>query len=635
MYESNYDKLQALGIDLGRKRSGPTKVICPKCSAGRKHKKDPSLSVDIDTGVFNCHNAPCDFRGSVGFVAQRPEKVYTKPVWTNHTALSEGLVKWFASRGISQQTLISMKISEAVQWFFAKKDVPAGNRWATLFPYFRNGECINIKYRSDDKRFMLHKDAELIFYNLDSLKDSKIAYIVEGEIDVLSVVEVGTLPVVSVPNGASMGKMDMRYLDNCIDAFDHIEKIVIATDDDLPGRALKDELIRRLGAERCWTVDFGGSQQHPDVRWKDANEVLVGKYVPHLNKLVNDGTGKIALQTVLENAVSVPIRGIKDVEDLVDSVFDVYNKGMPPGDAIGMRDDIGELLTFAPGQLTIGTGIPNHGKSEVMDQIMCLLAVRHGWRFGVYSPENWPLVLHLCKLIEKLIGKQFSASAGYTNRISPDEIRLALTFIAHHFIFIHPDDDDDEDMTLDRLIDYGKKLVKKYGIKGFLIDPWNSIDHQRPSDKNETEYISWALGKINKFDRQYGVHTFLIAHPTKMKKEKRSGSGKMEYPVPQPYDIAGSATFRDKAFNCFSVYRDFDKMVTEVHFQKIKFKHHGHHGVWHTVYDVRNGRYRHINDPPDMRNWITQGAAPYVPPTISPEDVPEIVTHSETEEDPF
>jgi twinkle protein len=632
MYETNYDKLSALGIDLKGKRTGQTKVVCPKCSTTRKHKRDPSLSVDIDTGAFNCHNSPCDFRGSVA-VAKRPEKAYSKPVvWTNVTQLSDNLVNWFRQeRGISQQTLIKMQIGEGLHWFFASKDRPAGEKNAIWFPYVRNGELINMKYRSSDKRFMLHKDAELIFYNLDSIKQSKTAYIVEGELDVLALVDIGIDPVISVPNGASMGKMDLRYVDNCIDDLEHLEKIVIATDDDLPGRALKDELIRRLGPERCWTVDFDAVNYEynkalpPDKQkhLKDNNDVLLH-------------AGRIALETLMLNAAPVPIKGIRDIKSLRNDVFDLFKKGMPPGAAINMRDEKGELLTFAPGQLTVGTGIPNHGKSEVVDQIICLLAVMYGWKFGIYSPENWPLVLHLSKLIEKLIGKQFSAAAGYTNRITPEEIEMALAFIEEHFFFIDPDEDDEEDMTLERILEYGKIMVKRFGINGFVIDPWNTIEHQVPPGMDGLSYISKALGKINKFDRKNGVHTFLIAHPTKLKKEKKRGSDKMDYPVPTLYDISGSANFRDKAFNGFSVYRDFEKGHTEIHFQKVKFKHQGHQGIWPCVYDVRNGRYRHVNDPPDMRNWITQGADPYIPPTITIDENSDIVIPTgDTDENPF
>lgn len=32
-----------------------------------------------------------------------------------------------------------------------------------------------------------------------------------------------------------------------------------------------------------------------------------------------------------------------------------------------------------------------------------------------------------------------------------------------------------------------------------MIDPYNELDHQRPSSMTETEYVSQMLGKIKRF----------------------------------------------------------------------------------------------------------------------------------------
>jgi len=52
-------------IDIGNKNAGKTKTKCPKCSDTRKNKRDKSLSVDIDQGLFNCHN--CGWSGTTKF----------------------------------------------------------------------------------------------------------------------------------------------------------------------------------------------------------------------------------------------------------------------------------------------------------------------------------------------------------------------------------------------------------------------------------------------------------------------------------------------------------------------------------------------------------------------------------------
>ena len=71
----NWDKV---GIDISKVRGG--KTFCPKCHSTRSDKKDKSLSVNLQTGLYKCHYAPCDFKGCV---IERPQyekkKDYTKP----------------------------------------------------------------------------------------------------------------------------------------------------------------------------------------------------------------------------------------------------------------------------------------------------------------------------------------------------------------------------------------------------------------------------------------------------------------------------------------------------------------------------------------------------------------------------
>ena len=86
------------------------------------------------------------------------------------------------------------------------------------------------------------------------------------KMDLLALVESGIQHAVSVPNGAVIGHNNLDYLDNCIDYFSDKEKIILAVDSDEAGQALQNELIRRLGAEVCYTANFGEA--------KDANEAL-------------------------------------------------------------------------------------------------------------------------------------------------------------------------------------------------------------------------------------------------------------------------------------------------------------------------------------------------------------------------
>ena len=182
-----YDKLYDLGIKLTR-RGGSEKTKCPQCSDGRKNKADKPLSVNITTGEYHCHN--CGWKGNVRtFVPKREFKKFAKPPahMIQNIQLKEDVVKWFSGRGISEATLNKFMIFTKREWMpqTQKEESCIG------FPYFKDGELVNVKFRDGRKGFKLVKDAEMIFYNLQSIGEKKHCIIVEGEIDCMAVYEAG------------------------------------------------------------------------------------------------------------------------------------------------------------------------------------------------------------------------------------------------------------------------------------------------------------------------------------------------------------------------------------------------------------------------------------------------------------
>jgi twinkle protein len=367
-------------------------------------------------------------------------------------------------------------------------------------------------------------------------------------------------------------------LDNCYDEIEKIEKFYIAVDNDEAGLCLKEELIRRLGSEKCWVVDFKDC--------KDANEFLQ-KY------------GAIELSEILHSAKQCDIVGVITAESLRNEFVDLYERGLPHGDKIGLRE-FDDNVSFIGGQLTMITGVPNHGKSDFVDQIIVSLAIKHGWKFGIYSPENFPIQLHLSKLAEKIIGNSFRPSDDKYGRMSLQHAEKSLEFINEHFFFIQPSDDD---MSLDNILEHGKKLVRRYGIKGMVIDPWNKLDHRYTG--NETQYISASLDSIIKFNQKNVVHTFVVAHPTKLQKDKVTGA----IEIPNLYQISGSAHFYNKCDNGIVVHRFFsdnpEERRTEIHTMKVKFKHLGSQGVATMSYDLSCGRFNcRASGFFDKDNWL-------------------------------
>lgn len=536
------------------------RYLCPECSAHRKKSKDKCFAWNVKSSIGYCHNCNTSF-----FVFNPSErKQYLVPEWKNDTSLTDKAVKWFTGRMISQSTLNKMKIYSSVE-FMPQLETKAD---VICMPYFFQDTLVNVKYRGPQKSFKMFSGGELIFYNQDALLNYEEIIIVEGEIDALSFIECGYDNVISVPNGANL---KLEVLDNYIALFDKVKKIYLATDQDTKGVELRDELIRRLGSDRCFIVNFRDC--------KDANEFLV-KY------------GGIEFPDLLKGARMVPTKGIVTVGDIYNDVRTLFYEGEPPGKVLNEPFD--EFIRWETGRLSVVTGVPSHGKSEFVDYLICKLNILYGWKAAYFTPENFPLKFHFKNLFEKLIGKGFGQLTS-----TEMDLEMARDYISENFFYIMHE----EDNTVDAILAAAKALVKSKGIKILVIDPYNRLEHQYV--ESETQYISRFLDKLSMFAQQHDVLVFLVAHPRKMEKD---AAGKPK--VPSLYDINGSANFFNKCDYGFTLYRQSDANnvflnKVDIHWQKIKFKHMGNNGVSELDYDRITGRF-HRAGQCDLSNWLVK-----------------------------
>lgn len=879
--EENRIALRELGIEVDKIRGISGKLTCPQCSHSRKKKTDPCLSVNIQEGIYKCHN--CQWSGGVykKEYHYEPKKTYVRPSFVNTTECSEKTVNWFFKRGISQKTLNKARVTESQEWMPGCQ--PGQKVTAINFNYFRDGELINTKFRDGKKNFKLSKNAELIFYGLDNIKNTKTAIITEGECftgdaevltkngwvklvdysdqevlqidgcmnghfvqpiaklekhyngeliklhnnqrfyslttpnhnivvvnnktnsiskcrakdiktgysiprvvnidcdgidltddelrlcvvisadftirddgsvygafkkkrkverieklfnkcgvdyslnidgrgyysvfirknnsksewfklfpkhwygnlslnqrkviideilywdgndipdrnqieysskelhnaefiqlishsigfsstimkrknkygewykvsilfnkkntdtqslirkkefvyhngpvfcltvpsgmllirqngcisvsgncDYLSFLEANVSEVVSVPNGASISNNpNLEYLDSSIDYFSNKDKIILATDNDEAGIKLRDELVRRLGVHRCYKVDFKDC--------KDGNEYLQKYGADALREAVSD-----------KNIQPFPISGVVDIDGAFSEMdYILKNGGLKRALTIGI-EAIDKLISWDKPQLTVVTGIPNHGKSPMVLQIQILLSIKYGWKWGMFTPEHYPLGSFLIKIVEMISGKM-----SRTGRITNNEKELARQFIKDHFFFIRPE----KGSRLDSIIEIAKSLVFRHGITGLVMDPWNKLEYEQPSGMSETNFVSQQLDKIIEFNQECGVHTIIVAHPTKAKKSGLSENSK--FVVPELSDIAGSANWHNKVDNGIVFYRDFIENVNRFYVKKVKFEHLGSQGVATLKYNVNNSRFSSLSAPHDNSNWLIPDA---------------------------
>jgi twinkle protein len=280
---------------------------------------------------------------------------------------------------------------------------------------------------------------------------------------------------------------------------------------------------------------------------------------------------------------SVLPHGLERVDDLSIRTSQLYKQGLPRGDPPGWRD-LNELYSVKTGQLTVITGYPGSGKSEFLDAMLVNLADKHDWHFAFYSPEGHPTETHVARLLEKRIDKPFFE--GPTPRMTLAEMEDGQDWVHEKFAWMNPEYKSYQEL-LATAETFRRPGAKKFGV---VLDPWNTLEHKRPRELSETEYIGKALTDIINWIRRRDIHLFLVVHPAKMGRDPKTGVR----PIPTPYDLAGSANFYNKADSIICIHRDqvTGSSAVRVFLQKVRFKYIGHVGEATLFYDRVTGNYR-------------------------------------------
>ncbi|XP_022845855.1 twinkle homolog protein, chloroplastic/mitochondrial isoform X3 [Olea europaea var. sylvestris] len=560
-------KLEDIGIDGDAFMPGQYYgLVCPSCNGGDSEEKSLSLHITEDgaAAVWNCFRAKCGWRGTTRAFAdvkstyakmnriskvKQPLREITEESLELEPLCNE-LLAYFAERMISRETLRRNSVMQK----------RSGNQIAIAFTYRRNGELVSCKYRDITKKFWQEANTQKIFYGLDDIEGASDIIIVEGEMDKLAMEEAGFKNCVSVPDGAppkvsnkelpsTEDDTKYQYLWNCKEYIEKASRIILATDGDLPGLALAEELARRLGRERCWRVKW--PKKNNAESFKDANEVLM--YM-----------GPAALREVIENAELYPIKGLFNFKDYFAEIDQYYHQtlGYELGVSTGWRA-LNELYNVVPGELTIVTGVPNSGKSEWIDALLCNLNRSVGWKFALCSMEN-KVREHARKLLEKHIRKPFF------------DVRCENDCLP----------------SINWVLELARFAVLRHGVNGLVIDPYNELDHQRPPSQTETEYVSQMLTKIKRFAQHHSCHVWFVAHPRQL--HNWVGS------PPNLYDISGSAHFINKCDNGIVIHRNRDPEagpidIVQVCVRKVRNKVIGTIGDGYLSYNRVTGEYMDLD----------------------------------------
>lgn len=435
-------------------------------------------------------------------------------------------------------------------------------------PFVVGTETVNHKYRRlADKRFRQDKGGVQCFWNFNALHDPTLAsepvIITEGEFDAIAAIQCGFPRSVSVPGGAPEqskpeGEDARRYefLAHAKSVLKDAREIILAVDGDRNGQALMNDLSIRLGKARCKWVKYPKG-------CKDLNDTLAL-------------FGERGVREVMRRAEWCKVDGVYRMSDLPPyPVRERYSTGMPFLDP---------HYRIRMGDLCVITGVPGHGKSTMVNDIVSRMATEHGWRIAIASFEQHPQADH-----QRALREWYCRCPVFDERgrqlLSDVEIAAADKWIDEHFVFIVPSDDDLANLAWS--LDKCAAAVIRHGVRMIVIDPWNELDHDRPPDMSLTEYTGKAIKQFKAFARSLDVHVIVVAHPTKLTGGERPGL----------YSISDSAHWANKPDVGIVVWKESPEQdFAEI--KVVKSRYHdqiGKPGTAHVVYIPTERRF-HLNE---------------------------------------
>jgi twinkle protein len=351
--------------------------------------------------------------------------------------LSREHIDWLQGRGISEKTAIRFGLFTAQQ---------ESNGRALAIPFVKDGKVINHKYRGPGKRFWMDAGAEKTFWNVDCLARPELRgepiIVTEGEPDALAAIESGFERTISVPNGAE-SNLDFMAEPKLWALLKSATRVILAGDGDAPGAALNEQLARRFGPARCLWL------QYPEGL-KDINDVLMHYGADGVRELIGD-------------AKPYPVKGLYKLSDYPEpGPMKTYSVGW---------QELDPYFKLAPKTVTVITGVPQVGKSKWTCALFKNLLTRYDHR-AAFASFEMPVMPWLRAEIR-----------SHLRSLTPG-VKEADAWIERYLTFIDQDPrDEEEEATLEWVLERAADAVVRYNINWLLIDPWNQLD----SDKGERE----------------------------------------------------------------------------------------------------------------------------------------------------
>jgi len=483
-------------------------INCPFCQDTER-----KLYINSTTGLFKCyHENRCGMKGNFELFQKKlgdapkvmitdkhfkaNKKKYKKPEPITYSETKQRFIDFFSDRKITNDTIGKYKIRVTEDKYI-------------VFPVIKNGEIVNRKYRTLDKKFRSEKEAELCLFGMQHISISATDIIIcEGEIDCMTYDQLG-YSCVSMPSGVN--NLDWIELD--YDFLSRFNNIYLSLDMDKAGRQAVDKIAVRLGRWRCHDLH---------LPYKDINECVL------------NGITTNEIDRIIDLARDFNIPCLKTTNDFTQEVLKlVNNQEELSGYETGYKGLNDILMGWREGEVTVWTGKNGSGKSTFINKEILNIIMRHGHKACIGSFELKParMLNWLAQTEEKIY---------LANPDRKTEVAEAwLDMLTDRLYMI----DIVGEIKKEYLFEVMEYAIKKYGVKHFVIDSMMRISLPHYDElRQQKEFVAELKGLAN----DNYIHIHLITHPRKTDKDDD---------IIGQSDIAGTGHITDLADNVIVVHR--------------------------------------------------------------------------------
>lgn len=541
--ETAGEALQKIGLPAGKvspQRSGWQRADCPQCGQTGKRKDSFAVKVEADGVSYTCHR--CEFRGKVWLGEQRRPDLETKPapaVDRLKSELSPAHEAFLKQRGL---------LKAAINTGLRTGEVNGRDR--IIIPYRAGWSKSYDPTPASQYRWMQHKPkgVHLPLWGSDEPAQHTIL-ITEGEWDRLAAIEAGfpagaaySIPDGAVQPGDTKSPREHAKLGCVRDDWDNLKsakKVILALDNDAPGKCTSEAMIELFGRWRCAVIEYPKHQNAKGDagRCKDLNEVL-------------ELFGREELFGLIKNAKPLKLNGVYEPQDIPKPPKRDYY-------SLDIRNEDGrDLLRLFKGGLTVVSGITNHGKTNFLFWTLAQLVEKYDLKVGLgtFEDEFWDDIVPWYG--DYLYGDEKPAAWE----------DLTVEWLQEHFrIISYQIEPLTEQASIEWYLQQCQDAKGRYGLDVFVLDPWNKIQHKRGRGEMETDYIGRALAEIKNFAMVNHVCMIVTCHPTK---DTHAGG---EVHIPNITQLHGSMNWGNGSDHVAIVFRpDMTKTTTCISVQKVK-----------------------------------------------------------------